>query len=78
LRDSTVGNVRDGIETHKWGGREVASYEIRSNSRKVRVAVFGSKGSWYECEAGSLKPLEAPTSYESLWAVQQAVLKSLR
>jgi hypothetical protein len=78
LHDSTVGNVRKGIETFKSGGREFASYEVRSEGRKVKVAVFGSKGYYYECEAVAARQLATPKSYDLLFSAQQAVLRSLR
>jgi hypothetical protein len=78
LRDTAVGNVRKGIETFKSGGREFASYEVRSDGKKVNVAVFGSGGFYYECEAVAARPLSAPKSYDLLFSAQQAVLRSLR
>jgi hypothetical protein len=78
LHDSAVGNVRDGIETFKAGGREFASYEVRSNGKKMKVAVFGSGGYYYECEAFPARPLSAPRSYDRLFSTQLAVLRSLR
>lgn len=78
LHDSTLGTVREGIETFRLGGREFASYEARVDGGRMRVAVFSAGGYYYECEAVQARPLSSPRSYERLVAAQQAVLGSLR
>ena len=78
LRDSTAGNARKGIRTFKAGGREFATYELLTNGRNVRVAVFGSAGYYYECEAAPVRSFPAPATYGRLFATHEAVLRSLR
>lgn len=78
LYDSTVGNARKGIATFRAGGREFATYEVRSNGNRMRVAVFGAGQSYYECVAAPSKPLPGAKSYDRLFDVQDAVLRSLR
>ena len=78
LSDSTIGNVREGIETFRAGGRDFAEFEARANGRKTKVALFRAGDSWYACEAASSKALRAPKSYDDLWTVHRAVLRSLK
>lgn len=78
LHDSTIGNVRDGIDGFRLGDREFAAYEVLSEGKRMRVAVFGAGKYYYECEAVFIVPPASEASYRRLFSVQQSVLRSLR
>ena len=78
LHDSTIGNVRDGIDVFTLGEREFAAYEVTAGGRRMRVAVFATGKHYYQCEAWPLAPPASAASYDRLFSVQQSVLRSLR
>jgi hypothetical protein len=78
LHDSSAGNDREGIEGFRFGEREFAAYEVVSEGKRMRVAVFAAGKYYYECEAFRLTPSASEEPDRRLFSIQQSVLRSLR